>query len=146
MKNKKEILKKFEEVAINFNSDPEVLEHLKAIADKFKAVIGELSEFMDSHANIEDFKQKALLSKFPKHKKITPIDSIMIAWILRTQRWSNPSIFTQMLHRIFTQDSYDNKYKCDMENITQNEESESEFLRDYPNWYNRLLEEMDNDE
>ena len=141
MKTKKEVLKKFQETAKKFNNDPVVLEHLAAISDHFESTIKELKEFLDTHANEEDFQS----TPGSKTVKSSPSDSILIGWIIRTSYWGNASIFTQMLHRVIKQDSYDLLYKWDTEDITHNEKSEDEFLNDYPNWYQRLLEEMDND-
>jgi hypothetical protein len=141
MKTEQEIFKKFQETVKKFNSDPVVLEHLAAISNHFESTIKELKEFLDTHANKEDFRS----TPGSRTVKSSPSDSILIGWVLKTHYWRNASIFTQMLHRIIKQDSYDSSYKCDMGDITHNEKSEDEFLNTYPNWFNDLLEEMDND-
>ena len=141
MKTEQEIFKKFQETVKKFNSDPVVLEHLAAISNHFESTIKELKKFLDTHANEEDFQS----TPGSRTVKSSPSDSILIGWVLRTHYWRNASIFTQMLHRIIKQDSYDSRYKFDMEDITNNEKSEDDFLDNYPDWYQRLLDEMDND-
>ena len=141
MKTEQEIFQKFQETVKEFNNDPVVLEHLAAISNHFESTIKELKEFLDTHANEEDFES----TPGSRSEKSSPSDSILIGWVLRTQYWGNASIFTQMLHRIIKQDSYDLRYKCDMGDITHNEKSEDEFLNTYPDWYRRLLDEMYND-
>jgi hypothetical protein len=141
MKTEQEIFQKFQETVKEFNNDPVVLEHLAAISDHFESTIKELKEFLDTHANEEDFES----TPGSRSEKSSPSDSILIGWVLRTQYWGNASIFTQMLHRIIKQDSYDLRYKCDMGDITHNEKREDEFLNTYPDWYRRLLDEMYND-
>ena len=141
MKTEQEIFQKFQETVKKFNNDPVVLEHLAAISDHFESTIKELKEFLDTHANEEDFQS----TPGSRTVKSSPSDSILIGWIIRTSYWGTASIFTQMLHRVIKQDSYDLLYKWDTEDITHNEKSEDEFLNTYPNWFNDLLEEMDND-
>ena len=141
MKTEQEIFQKFQETVKEFNNDPVVLEHLAAISNHFESTIKELKEFLDTHANEEDFES----TPGSRSEKSSPSDSILIGWVLRTQYWGNASIFTQMLHRIIKQDSYDLRYKCDMGDITHNEKSEDEFLNTYPDWYRRLLDEMYNE-
>ena len=141
MKTEQEIFQKFQETVKKFNNDPVVLEHLAATSDHFESTIKELKEFLDTHANEEDFQS----TPGSRTVKSSPSDSILIGWVLRTSGWRDASIFTQMLHRVIKQDSYDLQYKWDTEDITRNEKSEGEFLNTYPNWYQRLLEEMDND-